>query len=211
MANIERYEQALSETERLATIVREVHHRIKNNLQGVVGLLAEHRDTTPALAEVLNGAISQLHAVAEVHNLLAHQNEEQISLAELVSAIVTRTAALCHHRLEVDIPENTDSFKLSAGEAVPFALVVNELLLNAIKHGYPDGRSGTIRISLVANGEACLRVANDGCLTESNPSPDSSGIGLQLVRALLPASCTLRLSGADGWTVAEVTLREWMK
>jgi len=149
--------------------------------------------------------------VAEVHNLLAHQNEEQISLTGLVRAIVTHTAALCRHRLEVDLPENTDSFMLSAGEAVPFALVVNELLLNAIKHGYPDGRTGTIRISLVTNGEARLCVANDACLPESMPSPDSSGLGLQLVRALLPASCTLRLSGADGWTVAEVTLRDWMK
>jgi two-component sensor histidine kinase len=211
MANIQRYEHALSETERLATIVREVHHRIKNNLQGVVGLLAEHRDTTPALAAVLNSAISQLHAVAEVHNLLAHQNEEQISLTELVRAVVTHTATLCHHRLEVDFPENTDSFMLSAGEAVPFALVVNELVMNAIKHGYPDGGSGTIRISLDASGEASLRVANDGCLPEPMSSADRSGLGLQLVRALLPASCTLRLSGTDGWTVAEVTLRDWIK
>jgi len=211
MANIERYEHALSETERLATIVREVHHRIKNNLQGVVGLLAEHRDTTPALAAVLNSAISQLHAVAEVHNLLAHQNEEQINLTELVRAIATHTATLCRHRLEVDLPEDTDSFMLSAGEAVPFALVVNELVMNAIKHGYPDGRTGTIRISLDASGEASLRVANDGCLPETMASADRSGLGLQLVRALLPAACTLRLSGTDGWTVAEVTLRNWIK
>lgn len=211
MANIERYEHALSETERLATIVREVHHRIKNNLQGVVGLLAEHRDTTPALATVLSSAISQLHAVAEVHNLLAHQNEEQISLTELVRAVVTHTVTLCHHRLEVDLPENTDSCMLSAGEAVPFALVVNELVMNAIKHGYPDGRTGTIRISLDASGEASLRVANDGCLPEPLPSSDRSGLGLQLVRALLPASCTLHLSCTNGWTVAEVTLRDWIK
>jgi two-component sensor histidine kinase len=211
MANIERYEHAVSETERLATIVREVHHRIKNNLQGVIGLLAEHRDAAPALAAVLNSAISQLHAVAEVHNLLAHQNAEQISLTELVRAIVAHTATLCHHCLEVDLPENTDSFMLSAGEAVPFALVVNELLLNAIKHGYPDGRTGTIRISLVADDETSLRVANDGCLPEPMSLADSTGLGLQLVRALLPASCSLRLSGADGWTVAEVTLRDWMK
>jgi two-component sensor histidine kinase len=208
MANIERYEHALSEADRLAAIVREVHHRIKNNLQGVVGLLAEHRDTTPALATVLNSAISQLHTVAEVHNLLSHQTREQIGLAELVHAIVTHTAALCRHRLEVDLPDNTATFMLAASEAVPFALVVNELIQNAIKHGYPDGRTGTIRVSLVANGETSLRVANDGRSPE--PAQDSPGLGLHLVRALLPASCTLCLSGADGWTVAEVTLRDWM-
>jgi len=89
--------------------------------------------------------------------------------------------------------------------------VVNELVMNAIKHGYPDGRAGTIRVSLDTSGEASLRVANDGCLPESIPSLYKSGLGLQLVRALLPASCTLRLSGTDGWTVAEVTLRDWIK
>jgi len=211
VANIERYEQACSEAERLAAIVREVHHRIKNNLQGVVGLLAEHRDSTPGLAMVLNNAISQLHTIANVHALLSHRTSEQIMLPELLQAIAGHTASLCHHQIEIDMGFAPTELLLPASEAVPFALVVNELMQNAIKHGYPDGRRGTIRISLAeADGKWCLRVANDGSSPGSPQLSATSGLGLELVRAMLPDSCLLQLLRVEGWTVAEVTLCGWL-
>jgi len=212
VANIERYEQALSETERLATILREVHHRIKNNLQGVLGLLAEHRDASPDLATVLNNAISQLHTIADVHELLSHQTSEQIVLPDLIQAIASHTAALCRHDIQLDLEEITAEILLPASEAVPFALVVNELIQNAIKHGYPDGRHGTIQVCLSeSKGQLWLRVANNG---ETPASPDltgSSGLGLQLVQAMLPDQCGLELRVESGWTIAEVPLHGWIQ
>lgn len=210
VANIERYEQAVNETDRLTTIVREVHHRIKNNLQGVVGLLAGHRDNAPQLATILNTAISQLHTVAEVHNLLSHHAREQANLHELIRAIARHATTLCHHHIDVQLSEDTQTLFLEAGESVPFALVVNELIQNAVKHGYPDGRPGTIRVSLTGEDSARLCVANDGQPPHA-PSPlATSGLGLQFVRALLPKSCDFHLSARDGWTVALVTLHGWV-
>ncbi len=240
VANIERYEQARNEAYRLTTIVREVHHRIKNNLQGVIGLLAGHRDDAPQLATILNSAISQLHTVAEVHNLLSHHAREQVNLHELIRAITRHATTLCHHHIDVQLSEDTQALFLEASEAVPFALVVNELIQNAIKHGYPatvneasftdggsaecgavptgtnagavfpHGRPGTIRVSLTGEDGARLCVANDGHPPLA-PSPLATpGVGLQLVRALLPKSCDFQLSTRDGWTVALVTLRGWV-
>lgn len=211
VANIERYEQALNEADRLTTIVREVHHRIKNNLQGVIGLLAGHRENAPLLASILNTAISQLHTVAEVHNLLSHHASEQVNIHELIRAIAHHATTLCQHHIDTQFSENTQALCLEASEAVPFALVVNELIQNAIKHGYPDGRMGSIRISLTDGVDTHLCVANDGNPpAQPQSSLATSGIGLQLVRALLPKSCKFHLSVHDGWTAAIVTLRGWV-
>lgn len=208
VANIERYRQAKGEAERLAVIVREVHHRIKNNLQGVIGLLGRHRDAYPALAPVLNHAVSQLHAVAEVHNLLSHYTHETVNLHKLIVGVCQAVGSLSPHRLEPALAPATAGLEVASGEAVPFALVLNELIQNAVNHGYPEGRTGTIRVSLERSlGEMRLRVADDGV-----PPPSGSegaqdfGVGLSLVRALLPKGASLALAREAGWTVAEVHL-----
>ena len=209
VANIRRYQQAKSDADRLATIVREVHHRIKNNLQGVIGLLDRHREEQPALAPVLTRAVAQLHAVAEVHNLLSHHTRETVRLRELIDGVCRAAATLCPHRIEPESPPGAESLTVSASEAVPIALVLNELIQNAINHGYPEGRHGTIRVTLAATpGGARLQVLDDGIGPSPGLDSDSGagfGVGLNLVRALLPAKgAGFRLTRRDGWTVAEV-------
>ena len=209
VANIRRYQQAKSDADRLATIVREVHHRIKNNLQGVIGLLDRHREEQPALAPVLTRAVSQLHAVAEVHNLLSHHTRETVRLRELVDGVCRAATTLCPHRIDPESTPTAESLTVSASEAVPIALVLNELIQNAINHGYPDDRCGTIRVTLAATpGGARLQVLDDGIGPPSGFDSDTGagfGVGLNLVRALLPAKgASFRLTRRDGWTVAEV-------
>jgi two-component sensor histidine kinase len=208
VANIERYQNCQAQTGRLTTIVREVHHRVKNNLQGVIGLLGGYRDEHRTLAPVLNHAISHLHAVAEVHNLLSRNTREVIHLPELVGGICMAIGKFCAHRLESDLGPSTQNIIVSASEAVPIALVLNELIQNAIDHGYPDGRRGIIRVVLDASsGTIVLRIDNDGI-----PPPAAAGdmgapfgMGLDLVRTLLPErGATFRLFHEGDWTVAEV-------
>ncbi len=209
VANIRRYQQAKSDADRLATIVREVHHRIKNNLQGVIGLLDRHREEQPALAPVLTRAVAQLHAVAEVHNLLSHHTRETVRLRELVDGVCRAATTLCPHRIDPESATDAESLTVSASEAVPIALVLNELIQNAINHGYPDDRRGTVRVTLAATpGGARLQVLDDGVGPPPGFDSDTGagfGIGLNLVRALLPArGAGFRLIRRDGWTVAEV-------
>jgi two-component sensor histidine kinase/DNA-binding response OmpR family regulator len=208
VANTRRYQQAKTEAARLAVIVREVHHRIKNNLQGVIGLLGRHREAHPELAAVLNRAVAQLHAVAEVHNLLSHHTRETVNLNELIEGVCRTVAVLAPQRIEPVLGAATAALAVSASEAVPIALILNELIQNAVNHGYPGGAPGTIRVSLAAERAGTrLRVADDGVAPPPGLDSDSGagfGVGLSLVRALLPRQASLRLYREGGWTVAEV-------
>ena len=211
VANIQRYQQARGEAERLATIVREVHHRIKNNLQGVVGILGYYREEHPALAHVLNNAISQLHTVAEVHNLLSHHTNESVVLHELVQGVCRTVAPLCPHGIEPMLDFSTCESLVSASEAAPLALLLNELIQNAINHGYPDGKKGIIKVILDEKPDKILlKVLDDGVAPPDSVNGESGegfGTGLNLARALLPAKgASFRLYRDGDWTVAEVGL-----
>ncbi|BAU48393.1 hypothetical protein SVA_1839 [Sulfurifustis variabilis] len=204
VANIQRYQQAKTEADRLAVIVREVHHRIKNNLQGVIGLLGRHREDHPQAGPVLTRAIGQLYAIAEVHNLLSRQTRETVGLNALIEGVCRVARALSPHQIQSLPTEATAKLCVPASEAVPIALILNELIQNATNHGYPDNRLGTVRVALDVDPEAVyLRVANDGIA----PARESaSGVGLDLVRALLPTKgARFRLYREGEWTVGEVT------
>lgn len=163
------------------------------------------------MAHVLNNAIGQLHTVAEVHNLLSHHTKETVLLYELVRGVCQAVSSLCPHCIEPVFSAATNGFLVSATEAVPLALVLNELIQNAINHGYPNGEKGVIRVLLDENPDGIrLKVLNDGNAPSADVNGESGegfGTGLNLVRALLPAKgATFRLYHEGGWTVAEVVL-----
>lgn len=210
VSNIQRYQQMSSEAERLAVIVREVHHRIKNNLQGVIGLFDRYRDEQPKLAPAMNNAIAQLNAVAEVHNLLSHHTHETVSWHSLIEGVCQVTDNVSPHRIECVLAPDTAHLTVAASEAVPLALALNELIQNAINHGYPDGRIGTIRLSTepaVDSAGVWLRVADDGVPPPEKLDSDNGdgfGLGLDLVQSLLPDNSHFQIKHRDDWTVVEV-------
>jgi len=211
VANIQRYQLARSEADHLATIVREVHHRIKNNLQGVIGLLGHYREEHPSLTQVFNNAIGQLHTVAEVHNLLSHHTNETVLLHELVRGVCRAVSSLCPHCIEPALNPQASGFLVSAGDAVPIALVLNELIQNAVNHGYPDGEKGVIRVTLDETSDrVSLKVLDDGIPPPAEVDGENGegfGTGLNLVQALLPSKgASFRLYRKGDWTVAEVEL-----
>lgn len=202
VAALRRYELARTETERLETIVREVHHRIKNNLQGVIGLLQRHQEARPEAAATLKTAVAQLHAVAAVHDLLSRHTNEIVHLDELVCGVCRMVQPLSRHPIQVDAGQG--HWTVPAAEAVPIALVVNELVQNAVDHGYPDGRAGEIQVQLEPLDQGvCLRVANDGVPPPEQSQQPSAGMGLALVRSLMPLQGSgFSLTHESGWTIA---------
>ena len=169
-------------------LVREVHHRIKNNLQGVMGLLREfgrtHPQTQPAILQVLG----QLQSVAVIHGLQGQDNVHTVRLCELTQAVAVGVAGLRNATVEVHIPAGWIPFRISAHSAVPIALVLNELILNAVKHRDPDLEQ--VRVSLEKGadpGSVRLGIVNGGAWRERNASlPANASVGLQLVATLLP-------------------------
>ncbi|MDP1900666.1 MAG: PAS domain S-box protein [Rubrivivax sp.] len=186
-------------------LVREVHHRIKNNLQGVAGLLQQNATRHPEMAAMLSEAVSQVQAIAQVYGLQVGATGP-LGLAALLRAIaqsVQRTFA----RTIAVVVEGEVPHLLPEVESIPVALTVNELLTNAIKHG----QGAEVRCGLSAQGEVVhIRIANRGQLASDFDLAQVRGgvAGLGLVRALLPRrSATFSLAQAGEDVVAEIELR----
>lgn len=187
-------EYKMHEEQRLAdeshqrdALVREVHHRIKNNLQSVASLLSNFSAQHPELAEPLNSAITQVKSIAAVHGLQGQFVNSAVGLSGLIEAISTNNQLLWNAQITRDIPNDLPTILVEEKESVPLALVVNELITNAIKHG-DHSRVVNISLSHEANSEkVSIVISNKGrlSLTSSMITPHF-GTGLQLATVLLP-------------------------
>jgi two-component sensor histidine kinase len=178
-------QSALTERE---VLVKEVHHRVKNNLQVVVSLLrlqaSRLRDAagTDALRESLN----RVSAMSTIHELLYRSN----TLADIDFAEVLRTLTGNLHDAyglneeRISMVVEADPVPVSMDAAVPLALIANELISNAFKHGFPDGAEGEVRVGLRREGETVvLRIADTG--PGFVPPERSTSLGLMLVDRLV--------------------------
>lgn len=170
-------------------LVREVHHRIKNNLQGIIGVFRQYSDTHPELADPINHAIGQVQSVAVIHGLQGRTGRPTVRMCELTSAIASRKEALWNTSIAVDIPSNWSPFVIIETEAVPIALVLNELIANAIKHA----TDGMVSISLrhgLGTDSIVVAIKNSGSIPAGFGLNSSAllGTGLKLVSSLMPQS-----------------------
>ncbi len=204
VAEQERFDAAIAQR---GMLVQEVHHRIKNNLQGVAGLLQQASSRFPEVAPILADAVGQLQAIAQVYGLQVGTSGP-VGLAGLVTAVAASVQKTFHHPIEVQVAgEEPQRWRLPEAESIPVALTANELLTNAIKHGaeFPVSCRFTAGAADVA-----LEIASRGRLREGfDPASVASGAsGLGLVRALLPrraSEFSLRQVGDE--VVARVVLR----
>ena len=142
----QREEQRRSqEAAQRAALVREVHHRIKNSLQGISGLLRRFGQDHPATAAVLDLAIGQLKSISAVHGLQA-QAGGHVSLRDMLRATTGHLAEIWQSPIAVEeLPMEGDLF-IAEEESVPVAMILNELLLNAVKHRDPDCPGASVRL-----------------------------------------------------------------
>ncbi|WP_341886932.1 PAS domain S-box protein [Variovorax sp. YR752] len=189
-----RFEAAIAQREML---VKEVHHRIKNNLQGVAGLLQQIAQRKPEVAGVMSEVIGQVQAIAQVYGLQVGVTGplRVKSVVEAIAGSVQRTfGRTIRFELEGPVPHR---WALPEAESIPIALTLNELLTNAVKHSAGDEVACTLHCD-----ETGVRIAigNAGRLPEGfNLARVPGGVsGLGLVRALLPrrsASLTIEQQG----------------
>lgn len=168
-------------------LVREVHHRVNNNLQGVGGLLREAGYSHPEIGPVITQVLAKLQSIATIHGLQARSTQEQVVLADLVKAVAEGVGGLWSAVVDVSIAASWRSCLLARSESVPVALVLNELIVNAVKHG--DQALGGVCIALQASDAqpqtACIHITNPGVWIPFNGDGDER-TGLQLVEILLP-------------------------
>lgn len=202
-----RAQQALrnSVTEK-EVMLQEIHHRVKNNLQIVSSLLslqaASIEDRT--YLTLFQESVDRIRSMALIHDRLYKSRDfAGIEFRDYIESLVM---SLFHSYGRPGIRYNTEvqDVRLAIDTAVPFGLVVNELVTNALKHAFPGGRQGSITVSLVAKeaGEVELAVADDGVgIPEGFDATKTSSLGLQLVKILTDQLAgTLEIRRGNGTT-----------
>ncbi len=192
------------------TLVREVHHRIKNHLQGLAGLLNQHKRKHPALQDPLDTVIAQITAISLIHGLQSGETDNDVRLFKLLKEIVS-----FHSGLATLAFANAGkaycldcAWRIADEESVPLALILNELFTNAIKHH--DEPTEPVRIACVCNDEEIVVILhNAGRLPPGFDFSAGAGLGtgLTLLRSLLPRSgAALSFTCTDGQVETRLTL-----
>ncbi|MFS8369696.1 sensor histidine kinase [Acetobacter indonesiensis] len=171
-------------------LMREIHHRVKNNLQIVASLLnlQASRISNPEVRAEFALARDRVRALATLHRTLyAEDRLDSLNMAVFLKELCEQTVHIAGEGDEGRISVNvmSDDFSMNPDQAVPLALIVTEIVTNSIKYAFPEGRAGTISVNLsVANGIATLKIGDNGigCLIEPGAFADQHGIGLKLIK-----------------------------
>jgi two-component sensor histidine kinase len=183
----ERIRASLNEKELL---LKEVHHRVKNNLQVICSLLSLQAQgledaKTIRLFEESQGRV---RSMALLHEQLCLSNDlARIDFAAYVNELIGHIRRSSNRRNDpVAMTIEIQSFALPLDLAVPCGMIVNELVSNALEHAFPDGRVGQIRIGLVRDATGyCLTVADDGVgMPATLDNGEITTVGLKVVHAL---------------------------
>lgn len=185
-------------------LLREIHHRVKNNLQVISSLLSLQSTylKDPQLLELFEDSRNRIRSMALVHETLyASADLSSIDMASYVRDLVSLLARSCaaeHVRLRLKV----EPIRLGVDTAIPCGLLLNELVSNAFKHAFPDRRGGEVDIGLARSAEDrfLLTVRDTGVgvpLHVSLSNPDT--LGLRLVSALVgQLQGEIRFDRADG-------------
>ncbi|MBN1193110.1 MAG: histidine kinase N-terminal domain-containing protein [Coriobacteriia bacterium] len=189
--------------------IREVHHRVKNNLQTVASLLRiqARRSESDEAARSLREAVDRVSSMAVVHEMLAEATEESVDLAAAVRTVgdmVRRGLAGTDSAVRVTVEGETGL--VPAQIATSLALVVAELVHNAIEHGLGPGGAGIVTVTMQHAGSAVRILVHDtGANLPAGFAVESSAhLGLAIVRTIVEEDLrgTLSFGAAHGTTVA---------
>ncbi len=198
--------------------IREIHHRVKNNLQTVSSLLRiqGRRLESPEAKQAIDESVRRIQSIAVIHEMLAVSGGDEVELADIVRPIMemAQTSLVSSDR-PVQFRQIGAGPTLSARKASSLAVVVTELIQNAIEHGFPPGNEGgTITVELVTGStELRVLVYDDGVGVDPDFDIDrSGGLGLTIVSTLMAGELggELKLrpaTGPQGGTVAEVRVQ----
>ena len=201
----ERIKASLQEKE---VLLKEIHHRVKNNLQVIASLLylqskrIKDRDALQMFQESRN----RVKSMALVHErLYGSEDLARIDFAEYLrdlTAFVLRSYAVSSDSIKLDI--KADDVSLGVDTAIPCGLIISELVSNSLKHAFPDGRRGNVQIDFYqTNGHLNLTVSDDGVgLPPDLDFRNTQSLGLQLVNTLVDQlEGDIEMNGTGGTSI----------
>lgn len=187
--NARLYEEARRNLEIKSALLAEMHHRVKNNLQTVAALLslqARHAKS-PEVSGPLRESVVRIRSLAAVHDLLSREEIGITSFGALVKQIVdVAAAALIRPSTSIEFRTSGEETPFASREATTIALILTELINNALLHGLAGAAAGTITIAARRDGgRATLTVHDSGRGLPADFDPTSHGrLGLQIVQTL---------------------------
>lgn len=180
---------AEDERQRVETLLQDANHRIGNSLATVSSLLGLQllRSKSDEVRIALEAARSRVHAVASAHRRLRLGDDlETASADEFLDAVLEDIAVTAADAKAVAIEGQFDPIVVGARDATTLGILVGELVTNALKHAFPDGRSGTVAVSLKRDGDGVpvLSVVDDGVGLAEGEDSGEGGLGSVIVRQL---------------------------
>ncbi|GAB4448230.1 MAG: sensor histidine kinase [Anaerolineae bacterium] len=171
-------------------MIQEVHHRVKNNLQTIAGLLRmQARRVKSEEAKVaLDEALNRILSVAVIHEFLSSKGSNIINIKEVCSRIVAQfQAGMLSPDKQISFSLSGDPIFLPARQATACSLIINELMQNSLEHGFEGRQQGSITVNLADNGEeVIISVSDDGTGIPAGFTLDQAkSLGLQIVRILV--------------------------
>ncbi len=171
-------------------LLREVHHRVKNNMTTVMGLLSLQSSTlkgNSSAVVALQDARTRVQGMMVLYDkLYRSSNFREISMKEYIASLIDEVIDNFHNRKSVTIERQIDDIILDAKMLSPVGIIMNELLTNAMKYAFKGRENGKIFVSLSFKGnQATLVVQDDGIgIPESIDIATSTGFGMQLIGML---------------------------
>jgi len=204
---------ALEEKELL---LREIHHRVKNNLQVISSLLSlQSRDINDGAAlEAVNESRNRVKSMALIHqNLYQEENLTGIDMGQYIGKLAK--SLLTNYKIDrskVDLVTDIDELNLDVDTTIPLGLILNELLTNTLKYAFPDGREGRVEIRLKEEDQELLLEVRDngvGYDPQAERGEESSGFGMNMIKTFSKKLKAEHRVWNDGGMVVELKIKKY--
>lgn len=210
VSDLKKKEKALVEK---SVMIREMHHRIKNNLQLISSILSmqERRSRCGETKRALRENINRINGIASIHELAIGGNEKETNLKRLLEQVVsTMKSYACTEEKRIDILLTGDELTVDSDKALAVVLIVNELITNSIQHGYRERGRGRIEVSLTAGTVySSIVVKDDGSGFDTTAAEKTDSLGLELIRLMVQDKLRgeLRIESGRGGTTVQFDFR----
>lgn len=207
LENAELYCLAERRYQQIRTLLKEAHHRIKNNLQTIAGLFSMqlHENQDPRIEGLLHDNLTRVKSISMVHHLLSQEDLKDVNLSSLINKILEMIIDVTGSKGRIIFEVYGDGIEIPSRRATSLALIINELAMNSVKHGITDSGRIAVRIQR-ENGQIQLDFHDNG---KGLPQNYNKNLGLQIVSTLVEEDLrgTFRLSNNKG-TLARVDFKE---
>jgi len=184
--------------EERSVLLREVHHRVKNNFQMTASLLSMQKDLCAdgSAQKALQTAHDRIYSMASVHNMFYQSNSfSNIDIGTYLSDIIANIRQSYNREsCTVRIVHEIEPFDINLERAIPLGLIINELITNSYKHAFPGRTEGTIRLTIgPENGGRVVVYSDDGIGVAAAPDQVQGkgqdepmhGLGMELIKILM--------------------------